>query len=540
MKIVFLRFMDGKNTRFKNKVIDMLVKNLDETEAKHIYESFEIINDKLSIKGRGISLLYKDDEARMVFSYEYKFVAKQILEDLVNDVNIELILSFAKDKLRNSLEKNLELECIEKNIPFYYYKENEIQIGYGSNNIILKGNELIDFNSLKNNGYIPIISVTGSNGKTTTVKLIYNILLKLGYRCGMSSTGGIYINGELILEGDTTGYFSAKEVLKNKDVDFAVLECARGGIIKQGLAYKNSDVAIITSLTNDHVGMEGIKSKDDLAKVKSLITQEVKEDGIVVVRADYNILKNIDENKNIILFDNEKTNYMKEFINRGIECFYVEDNFIVREYQDEKKKIMNVTEIDFTHKGASKSNIRNVICAYIAVRHFHSNIYEIINAIKNLKCDQELNCGRQNIINHGNNKFIIDYGHNDEAFKEVFDLAKNMANGARIISIISAPGDRKNSQIIKLGSIAAKNSDVIIVKEMKDKRGRATGEVANMLLYGINKEKFNLNNVMLIIDESTAFDYVLENIKDNDIVVYFVQDKKEVLYAMKRLKSTEI
>lgn len=445
MKIVFLRFMDGKNTRFKNKVIDMLVKNLDEAEAKHIYESFEIINDKLSIKGRGISLLYKDDEARMVFSYEYKFVAKQILEDLVNDVNIELILSFAKDKLRNSLETNLELECIEKNIPFYYYKENEIQIGYGSNNIILKGNELIDFNTLKNNGYIPIISVTGSNGKTTTVKLIYNILLKLGYRCGMSSTGGIYVNGELILEGDTTGYFSAKEVLKNKDVDFAVLECARGGIIKQGLAYKNSDVAIITSLTNDHVGMEGIKSKDDLAKVKSLITQAVKEDGIVVVRADYNILKNINENKNIILFDNEKTNYMKEFINRGVECFYVEDNFIVREYQDEKKKIMNVTEIDFTHKGASKSNIRNVICAYIAVRHFHNNIYEIINAIKNLKCDQELNCGRQNIITHGSNKFIIDYGHNDEAFKEVFDLAKNMANGAKIISIISAPGDRKNS-----------------------------------------------------------------------------------------------
>lgn len=543
MKIVFLRFIDGKNVRFKNKVIDMLVREIDESEAKHIYDSFEHINDIVSIKGRGIEFSYANDEARMIFSYEYKFISKQILEDLVNDINIESIILKAKDLFEESFEREIELECIERNIPFYFYNENEVQVGYGANSFVVnKDSKNSDYSKVEDCGYIPIISVTGSNGKTTTVKLIYNILLNLGYRCGMSSTGGVYINGELILEGDTTGYFSAKEVLKSKDVDVAVLECARGGLIKQGLAYKNSTVAIITSLSNDHVGMEGSKSIDDLAKVKSLVTQVVSDNGVVVARADDNIIKHIQYKENLILFDNSKTSYMKNFINDGFECFYVEEDFVIREYLDEKKKILNIKEIDFAFNGASKSNVRNVICAYIAVSAIHKNLYEIINAIKKVKCDQLLNFGRQNIINYNGAKFIIDYGHNDEAFKEVFDLAKNISDNGRIICIVTAPGDRTNTQIINLGKIAARNSDFIIVREMEDKRGRRNSEVANMILYGINKTRFKLENIKLIMNGTEGFNYAMSIVKNNDIVIYFVQDKEETLMAINRLKkeNTEI
>ena len=144
--------------------------------------------------------------------------------------------------------------------------------------------------------------------------------------------------------------------------------------------------------------------------------------------------------------------------------------------------------------------------------------------------------GRQNIIEYKGIKVIIDYGHNEESFNEVFDLARKINKDGKIISVIGAPGDRINKHIIKLGKIAANNSDFIVVKEMNNKRGREVGEVANLLLYGINKVKFNSSNIVTIIDEKEAFDYAFKIAKKGDILIYFIQDKESVNYAFKCLK----
>ena len=537
MEIVFLRFMDGRNIWSNKKVIDLLLRNLDRNEAEKIYNLFEEINDRLGIKGRGIYFEFENNEARMIFTYEYKFVSREIIENLVKGVNKDNIVDQVSKILEEAFERDIEIECIERNIPFYYYNENEIQIGYGANSLVLKkGDNISNINFENKDFYIPIISVTGSNGKTTTVKIIYNILRNLGYKVGMTSTGGVYINDKLVLEGDTTGYFSAKKVLGNKNVDVAVLEVARGGIVKRGLAYKNASVAIITSLSNDHVGMEGAKDIEELARIKSLVLEEIDRNGTVVCRADPIIINNISNYDNLIVFDDCKTKYLQELISKRVEAYYVEDNYIVREYSREKKKIVDVREIDFTFNGASKSNIRNIICAIIAVRRLHSNLYEIINEVKKLKCDYTANLGRQNIIEYKGIKVIIDYGHNEESFNEVFDLAKRINKDGKIISVIGAPGDRINKQIIKLGKIAANNSDFIVVKEMNNKRGREIGEVANLLLYGINKVKFNSSNIVTIINEKEAFDYAFKFAKKGDILIYFIQDKESVNYAFKYLK----
>ncbi|MGL5575104.1 MAG: Mur ligase family protein [Sarcina sp.] len=536
MKIIFLRFMDGRNIWSSKKVIDLLVRNLDEIEAKKIYSFFQKINDRLSLNGKGIYFEFINDEARMIFTYEYKFISKQIIEDLIKGINVEVIVDEISRVFDVAFERDVEMACIEKNIPFYYYNENEVQIGYGANSLVLnKSNEDINID-YKENFYIPIISVTGSNGKTTTVKLIYNILKSLGYKVGMTSTGGVYVNDDLVLEGDTTGYFSAKRVLEDKEVDIAVLEVARGGIVKQGLAYKNASVAIITSLSNDHLGMEGAETIEELARIKLLVLEEIDRDGVVVCRAKENIINNISSYDNLVVFDDEKTKYLQELILKKVEAYYVEDNYIVREFEREKKKIVDVREIPFAFGGASKSNIRNIICAIIAVRRIHSNLYEIINQVKLLKCDSSKNIGRQNIIEYRGRRIIVDYGHNEEAFNEIFDLVKKINGKGRVISVIGAPGDRRNNDIIKLGKIAANNSDFIVVKELDNKRGRDVGESASLLLYGINKAKFNLDNVITIINEIEAFDYAFKYSKKDDIIIYFVQGKDSIKYVLNYLK----
>ncbi|MGL4656035.1 MAG: Mur ligase family protein [Sarcina sp.] len=536
MEIVFMRFMDGRNIWSSKKVIDFLLRDLNEQEGMRIYNLFEEINDKLEIKGRGIYFKFFNQKARMIFTYEYKFISKQILEDLVKMVKMEVIVDDVSKILEEAFEREIEIECLEKNIPFYYYDRNQVQVGYGVNSIVLdKESKGINLNN--QDFYIPIISVTGSNGKTTTVKLIYNILKNLGYKVGMTSTGGIYINDEVVLEGDTTGYFSAKRVLEDKSVDIAVLEVARGGIVKQGLAYKNATVAIITSLSNDHIGMEGANSIEELFKIKSLVLNEVGENGIIIARAQRNIVENIMEHENLIVFDDCKTEYLKELILKRVEAYYVEDNFIVREFGKEKKKIINVKDIEFAFYGASKSNVRNIICTIIAIRRIHNNLSEILKQVKLLKCDCNLNIGRQNIIEYKGVTVIVDYGHNEEAFCEVFDLARKfIEDDAKIISVIGAPGDRLNKHIVKLGKIAADNSDFIVVKELENKRGREVGEVASLLLYGVNKAKFNLDNVVSIINEVEAFEYAFKYAKKGDVVVYFVQDKESIEYVLNYLK----
>ena len=537
MQVIFFRFMDGRNIWSSEKVIDLLLRDLDENEARKIYDLFEKINQRLEIKGRGIHFEFKNNEARMIFIYEYKFISREILEDLIKGVNEDAIVDKTSKILEEAFERDIELEFIEKNVPLYYYNENEVQVGYGANSFVLKkGDNISDIDFENRDFYIPIISVTGSNGKTTTVKIIYNILKNLGYKIGMTSTGGVYVNDEMILEGDTTGYLSAKKVLENRDIDVAVLEVARGGIVKRGLAYKNASVAIITSLSNDHVGMEGAKTIEELAKIKSLVLDEVDRDGILVCRADPIIIKNIYNYNNLVVFDDSRTEYIKELVSNKVEAYYVEDNYIVRERSTEKKKIVDIREIDFTFNGASKSNVRNIICAIIAVQRIHSNLHEIIDEVKKLKCDYSDNIGRQNIIEYEGIKVVIDYGHNEESFNEVFDLAKKINEDGKIISVIGAPGDRIDEHIIKLGEITASNSDFIVIKEMDNKRGREEGVVASLLLDGINKEKFNLDNVATVLNEIEAFDYAFKYAKKGDVLIYFVQDKKSLKHALNCLK----
>ena len=213
---------------------------------------------------------------------------------------------------------------------------------------------------------IPVISVTGTNGKTTTTRLINSTLCKMGYSVGMTSTDGIYINGKCIDKGDDTGAESAKCILLNKEVDIAVLETARGGIIKKGLAYDLADIAVVTNITEDHLGCNNVNTIDDLCNVKSLVVEAVKPNGYVVINAEDKHSKKIINNikANIIYYSKD---YNNKLIQKGIKnkdiVVYLKDKFIVVNNCGREYKVVNICKIPITLNGSLKFNIENALAA---------------------------------------------------------------------------------------------------------------------------------------------------------------------------------
>lgn len=374
----------------------------------------------------------------------------------------------------------------------------------------------------KNIGLIPIISVTGTNGKTTTSRLINYILLKLGYKSALTSTGGIFIAGRKIKNGDTTGFLSARDVLTNTEVDTAVMETARGGILKNGLGYEKAKAAVITSISEDHIGMHGIKSTKDLVNIKSTIIDEVDSGGKLIVKAQQELVECVQGRDNVCLYEVEKNTYIGEHIKNGGEAFYLEKDYIIYCKDKQEKKLLDVKSIPFTHGGISKGNIKNIMSAIAAVSSIYPNESEIISTIMELQCDLYFNPGRQNILDFDKFKVILDYGHNAEAFHEVLSIGRSL-NPTKLTAIIAAAGDRMDRHIKELGYISAQYCDDIIIREQADLRGRAVGESAGLIKQGIFEANFNEQNLKVILKEEDAIVYAMEHSQHGEVIVLFTQ-----------------
>lgn len=371
-------------------------------------------------------------------------------------------------------------------------------------------------------GLIPVFSVTGTNGKTTTARLIYYILNNLGYNAALTSTGGIFVGGEKIRNGDTTGFLSARSVLCNNTVEAAVMETARGGILKNGLGYEKASAAVITSLSEDHIGMSGIKDVQDLLQIKAVVLEELDVNGKIVVKAQEDLVNYTKNKKNVCLFNIEKNKYIIDHIKNGGECFYIEEDYLIYNNNRNENKLLNVKHIPFTHGGYSKGNILNIMAATATVLNICDDIDKIMEIIMNTKCDLYFNPGRQNILEIEDFKVILDYGHNSEAFNEVLSIARSL-KPTRLTAIIAAPGDRMDKYIKELGSIAADYCDNIIIREQADLRGRNVGESASLLKKGALERGFNEENLKIIYKEEEAITAVMEKAVKGEVIVLFTQ-----------------
>ncbi|MBB6216296.1 cyanophycin synthetase [Anaerosolibacter carboniphilus] len=386
---------------------------------------------------------------------------------------------------------------------------------------------------------IPIVAVTGTNGKTTTTRMVTRILKEAGHYVGMTTTSGIYVGDECILKGDTTGPTSAKTILMNKHVTAAVLETARGGIVNRGLGYDLADVGIITNITDDHLGLDGIETLEDLAHAKSLVIEAVKDTGYAVINADDEYCLSVRDRAygNLILFSKDhKNNYVVKHIKDGGRVVYIKDQIIYMATDKEQIPVVNIENIPATLGGALSHNVENSLAAVAAAWGLGIDKDIINRALVSFKCDEKENPGRFNMYDVADFRVIVDYGHNFDGYKKVIEgLQKIKIN--RLIGVIGVPGDRLDTSIHEVGILSGQSFDYIFIKEDRDRRGREEGEVANRLMEGCLKGGIDPRKMEIELLEEVALRKAMEIATAGDIVIVFYEDRDKVMEAMNEFNN---
>ncbi|WP_313031839.1 cyanophycin synthetase [Soonwooa sp.] len=335
---------------------------------------------------------------------------------------------------------------------------------------------------------IPIMAVTGTNGKTTTTRILSHIVKNSGYRVGFTTSDGIYIQNTMLSKGDTTGPLSAEFILKDPTVEFAVLETARGGILRSGLGFSRCDVGILTNIKEDHLGLNDIHTLKDLTRVKRVVLDSVKKDGWAILNADdeYSMKIKNDLDCKVAIFSMDENNpYIQKYAKEGKTTCVFEDGYVTIKKGEWKIRIEKVKNIPITMEGKARFMIENVLAASLAAYVYGFEIQNIAQALTTFIPSAQLTPGRLNIFKFKNFKVMIDFAHNPAGYEAIEDFLKNVESNKKI-GIISGVGDRRDEDIRECGKIAGRMFDHIIIRSEKHLRGREEEDINNLLIEGIN------------------------------------------------------
>lgn len=394
----------------------------------------------------------------------------------------------------------------------------------------------------RSNGRIPIIAITGTNGKTTTSRLTAHICKTAGYKVGFTTSDGVYIQNQMMMKGDCTGPRSAEFVLKDPTVDMAVLESARGGILKNGLAFSHCDIAIVTNVTADHIGLGGINNLDQMAKVKAVLPETVFRHGYTILNADddrvYAMKKNLD--CNIALFSMDENNKrIKKHCGVGGIAAVFENGYVTIMKGTWKIRIEKVTEIPITFGGKATHNIMNTLPSILACYLFKNiKVEDIRSALHTFIPSESQTPGRLNLFQFKQFKFLVDFAHNPAGLNLLCDFVNQMDSTWKV-GIISGTGDRRDDDIREIGRISAKNFDEIIIRQDKNLRGRTADEIVNLLVEGINESKTADIPITILHKEEEAILYAYEHVKPGAVVTIMCDVIPEALDFIKKLKAEE-
>ncbi|MFT5184241.1 MAG: cyanophycin synthetase, partial [Flavobacteriales bacterium] len=321
---------------------------------------------------------------------------------------------------------------------------------------------------------IPIVAITGTNGKTTTTRLLAHIMRMKGFKVGYTTTDGVYIQNRLLMTGDCTGPASAEFVLKDPTVDFAVLESARGGLLRAGLGFQSCDVAIVTNVAPDHLGMKGIHTIEQLAKVKAVVPETVHAGGYAILNADddlvYAMRKKIDAN--VALFSMDENNPRIKAIAKvgGLSAIY-EDGFITICRGDWKMRITKAVNVPLTFGGKAAFMIQNVLPAALAAYTRGVPLEDIKVALESFIPSPSQTPGRLNLFEFKNFTVLLDYAHNAAGLRALKNMVHKMECTKRV-GIIAGIGDRRLEDTNEVGQVAAEAFDEIIIRQDKNMRGK--------------------------------------------------------------------
>ncbi len=390
---------------------------------------------------------------------------------------------------------------------------------------------------------VPIVAVTGTNGKTTTCRLMAHMSSWEGYKTGLTTTDGVYLNNALIQKGDCSGPQSAKLILQEPATEFAVLECARGGIIRQGLAFQQCDIAIVTNVASDHLGLKDIHTLEDLAAVKAVVPRSVKEDGYAILNAADNLVYGMKDHLkcNIGLFclDEKNPRIAEHVSNGGCAAVVNEQKEIVILNGDEKIVIDAVKNIPLTMNGKADFMTENILPVVLAAYLMKFNVERIKKSLLDFKPSAEQTPGRMNHYDINGVTVIVDYAHNPHGLNALARYLKNV--GAPTTGIITAVGDRRSEDVIEIGKAAAEMFDDVIIRFDKDMRGRTQDEISTLIIQGL-KQVNPMINYKVIPEINDALKQALDEAKPDSYIVLTAEDVRgaiDLVAELKKSKQTE-
>ena len=382
---------------------------------------------------------------------------------------------------------------------------------------------------------IPVIAVTGTNGKSTTTRLIAHIAETAGLRVGMTNSDGVYIRGELVEPGDWTGFGGATRVLGEHDLDLAVLETARGGVLLRGIGYRHNDVSVVTNISADHLGLHGIDTLDELAEVKGAIVRMTRRDGWAVLNADDPRVWGMRSltRAHTYAFILEGSPLVDETVDRGGSGARLQDGALVLLQRGRAPhELVAVADLPVALGGLSRHNVANALAAAAAADAVGVDRDHIAAGLRSFSQDTEQNPGRLNIFALDGRIVVVDFAHNEAGLAGLLETARALARGGRLWCGLGTAGDRTDEMLIGLGRLAAQGADeVAIVEKIHYLRGRAREEMVDLFRRGVAEAGKDEGAVQAHDGEVAALQALLSRSAPGDVVAVMCHADRPQVFA---------
>ena len=387
---------------------------------------------------------------------------------------------------------------------------------------------------------IPIVSITGTNGKTTTTRLTAHLMKMQGYKVGYTTSDGIYVNNHLLMKGDCTGPASAEFVLKDPIVNYAVLETARGGLLRAGLGFDHCDIGIVTNVSGDHLGLKGIHTVEQLARVKAVIPESVHKDGHAILNADDDLVYAMRDGLEckVALFSMDENNpRIQAHAKQGGLSAVWENGYITICKGEWKLRVTKAVNVPLTMGGKATFMIQNVLPVVLTGVINQFAIEDIRSALESFVPSPSQTPGRLNLFTFKNFKFLLDYAHNPAGLRALQDMIKNMGSPHNV-GIITGIGDRRREDTEEVGRIACETFDEIIIRADRNLRGKTQEEIIEMLMAGVHQVDPD-KKVTVIAQEKEAIDHAITNAKPDSLIVLFSDAIQQALTQVSKYKEDE-
>lgn len=380
---------------------------------------------------------------------------------------------------------------------------------------------------------MPVIGITGTNGKTTTTRLISAILMGTGRRVGWTSSSGVVVQGETVLEGDFTGPAGAARVFEEADLDVAVLETARGGILLRGLGYESNDISVVTNVSEDHLGLHGVYTVEELARVKQVVASVTKPSGYVVLNANDPLVLTMREGiraRPFLISRNADNPDVRAHLATGGWALWVEHGQVHFGHDGTAEVLTDVNDIPIALGGRAAHMLENALCAAAATLAFGLDLDQVRAGLAGFRNEVGQNRGRLNVFDVDGVTVVVDFAHNAAGLRHLLSVGRGFAGDeGSMIAVVGSAGDRPDDALTELGSLAGDQADVVVVKDtVKYLRGRSTGDIPKLILNGT--DSVGHRRVLTAPTEYSAFEQSMAQAGRGDaVVIMCIEDIDEII-----------